>query len=264
MLSQIQFYYRFGGNKNKPTILFLHGFMGSGNDWHDVVKYLSPHYHCLTIDLPGHGKTECKRDISFEETAHALIEFVNQQRINQCFLTGYSMGGRLALFLTMRYPQFFNKVALESASPGLRTEKEKRKRIAHDDKIAEELESGDFHLFLRNWYNQALFRGLAGHKKIDQLLTVRMKNDPKRLARALRFLGTGKQPSLWKELGRNCVPILLLVGEDDIKFRSIARQMHELNSFIQVVAIEKCSHNIHLQQPEQFAHYLHRFFQNRN
>lgn len=260
MSSQIQFYYQFSGNKHKPVILFLHGFMGSGSDWDETIKYLSSRYHCLTVDLPGHGKTEYDGEILFEETADILIESLDQQKIKQCFLAGYSMGGRLALFLTLRYPQYFRKVVLESASPGLRTEKEREERILHEEEIVEKLTSGDFSAFLKEWYSETLFKGLNKHEKFEQLLKARMKNDPKKLTKSLRLLGTGKQPSLWRELKNAQKSILLLVGELDTKFQSIARRMKELNSFIQLEMIENCSHNIHFQQPEQFARHLHQYF----
>lgn len=262
ILFQIQFHYQFHGNSQKPLILFLHGFLGSGNDWTEVIQYLSQDYNCLTLDLPGHGKTRltAKEDNSLERTASTLIELLNRQKINKCLLTGYSMGGRIALFLALRYPQYFSKVVLESASPGLRTEKEQKERIAQDEKIARDLESGDLKLFLKEWYSQTLFKGLTDQKNFSQLLERRDESDPGKLAQSLRFLSTGKQPSLWKEINQNKIPILLITGEDDVKFQSIAYEMANLNEFIQVEIVEKCSHNVHFQRPEEFAHRLHQFF----
>ncbi len=41
----------------RPTVLFLHGFLGTGEDWAPIAQALSAQYHCVTVDLPGHGKT---------------------------------------------------------------------------------------------------------------------------------------------------------------------------------------------------------------
>jgi 2-succinyl-6-hydroxy-2,4-cyclohexadiene-1-carboxylate synthase len=257
-----QFHYQTNGNPKNPPILFLHGFLGSGNDWRDVIRFFSPKYYCLIVDLPGHGKTgvdECG-DHSFEGTAQALIKFISRFKFEKCFLVGYSMGGRLALFLTLRYPQFFSKTILESASPGLRTRREREQRISQDDRISEELETEDFHSFLRGWYSQPIFEGLMASKNFDGLLTSRLRNNPKMLAQSLRFLGTGAQPTLWEELRQNRIPILLLVGENDIKFKSIAREMANSNRSVHTETIEGCSHNIHFQKPEQFARHIIDFF----
>jgi 2-succinyl-6-hydroxy-2,4-cyclohexadiene-1-carboxylate synthase len=47
--------YEFTGNNKGPVILFLHGFLGSRRDWDDVVPNFNDKYHCLLLDLPGHG-----------------------------------------------------------------------------------------------------------------------------------------------------------------------------------------------------------------
>ena len=266
MLSQIQFHYQFQGDSKKPLILFLHGFLGNGNDWNEVIKIISRHYYCLTIDLPGHGKTTLKKnhDFSFEKTALALIEFLNQLEINKCHLIGYSMGGRIALFLALYYPQYFDKVVLESASPGLCTEREQKERIAQDEKIAQTLETGNYEAFLSKWYSQSLFSGLADNENFNQLLQRREESDPKALAQSLRLLGTGKQPSLWQEISRSKIPILLIIGGEDIKFQSIANDMKKLNQFMQIQVIEKCSHNVHSQKPKEFANRIFKFFNSKN
>ena len=51
----------------------------------------------------------------------------------------------------------------------------------------------------------------------------RLRNTPAGLARALRGLGTGALPSLWDRLGELPMPVTLVVGERDEKFRAIAR-----------------------------------------
>lgn len=257
-----QFHYQTCGNPQNPPVLFLHGFLGSGNDWNEVTQFLSSRYYCLTVDLPGHGETVMAESVhySFEKIALALIEFIKQLDFKKCSLVGYSMGGRLTLFLTLRYPQFFSKTVLESASPGLRTQKEREQRILQDAEISTELESGNFKSFLKEWYSQPIFEGLAARKNFDGLITSRLQNNPKILAQLLRFLGTGIQPSLWEELGQNKIPILLLVGENDIKFQSIAQEMTKANRFVQTKTVEGCSHNIHFRRPEQFARYIIEFF----
>ena len=43
------------GDPQDVAVLLLHGFMGSANDWADVMGRLAPVYHGLAVDLPGHG-----------------------------------------------------------------------------------------------------------------------------------------------------------------------------------------------------------------
>ena len=257
-----QLHYRTNGKPGNPPVLFLHGFMGNANDWNEVIQFSSQQYYCLTADLPGHGKSNLDAHIkySFPNTGFAVIKLLKQLDIKKCFLVGYSMGGRLALFLTLRYPQFFLKTVLESASPGLRTPQEQEARKTQDAGIAKELEEGDFETFLKKWYSQQIFQEITESRNFDKLIADRLMNDPKMLAQALRFLGTGAQPSLWEELRKNKIPVLLLVGEHDIKFQTIAHEMTMSNRFFQTKTMVECSHNIHFQKPEQFAEYIKKFF----
>lgn len=43
--------------QQRPAVLFLHGFMGSADDWRPLMQALSATHHCVAVDLPGHGQT---------------------------------------------------------------------------------------------------------------------------------------------------------------------------------------------------------------
>ncbi|MFM6813362.1 MAG: alpha/beta fold hydrolase, partial [Dolichospermum sp.] len=123
----------------------------------------------LVIDLPGHGKTQVLDDeyYTMPSTATAIIQLLDQLKIDQCYLIGYSLGGRLALYLTLYFPNRFIKVILESASPGLATEMARLARIKSDAQIARKLtrmlNKDDFYHFLNNWYQQQVFGNIKNH-----------------------------------------------------------------------------------------------------
>lgn len=94
------------------VVVFLHGFLGSGEDWVPIMKALSATTRCISIDLPGHGKSYIRRhndnetkqelNISFEvmaELLHKLICSITPERV---ILAGYSMGARIALYMALR------------------------------------------------------------------------------------------------------------------------------------------------------------------
>jgi len=262
MNSELSLTRQFVGAEDRPVILFLHGFLGSGAEWEDIVSFLADDYRCLTVDLPGHGKTaglNREPDWGMENTAAAVITLLNELTIEKCFLVGYSMGGRLALYLILRYQQYFSKVVLESASPGLKTAAERQERIARDNLLADKLENGDFEKFLTDWYRQPLFRDLLNHPRFREMFKKRLKNDPTGLAKSLREMGTGCQSSLWDKLPQNKIPLLLVVGEKDAKFRSIADGMASLCSTATVEVIKGCGHNVHFEEPGKFATEVEKF-----
>ncbi|MBD2357414.1 2-succinyl-6-hydroxy-2,4-cyclohexadiene-1-carboxylate synthase [Tolypothrix sp. FACHB-123] len=266
-LANYQFNYSLIKNENKPVILFLHGFMGKIDEFDEAIALLSNEFSYLTIDLPGHGKTqvlgsdEC---YTMPYIAQALINLLDELQINTCFLVGYSMGGRLALYLTLHFPERFSKVVLESACPGLPTEAERLARIQQDyqigRKLIRSLEPDDFAEFLANWYSQPIFGDIKNHPKYELMIESRLQNYPLELDKSLRFMGTGYQPSLWDKLNNIQNPLLLLVGDLDEKFIDINQKMAEVCSFSQLKIIPNSGHNIHFENTSEFVQNLKMFF----
>ncbi|NTW49143.1 MAG: 2-succinyl-6-hydroxy-2,4-cyclohexadiene-1-carboxylate synthase [Chlorobiales bacterium] len=251
------------GKPDKPLILFLHGFLGSAEDWLDVMEPLASDFRCLAIDLPGHGKTivtggdEVYR---MELVAEGIVHFLQTLGINTCYLVGYSMGGRLALYLALHYPEVFQKVLLESASPGLKTEAERTARRAHDEALAREILQTNFSVFLQRWYDLPLFKTLKAHLNFDRVLERRKANSPEGLALSLRQMGTGVQPSLWEKLSGAEVPIRLVVGENDQKFVGIGNEMAGLCKTAELSIIPDAGHTAHIENRNAFIHHLQTFF----
>jgi 2-succinyl-6-hydroxy-2,4-cyclohexadiene-1-carboxylate synthase len=261
-----QFNYSLITHPNQPVMLFLHGFMGNLDEFQPVIKLLNKDFSYLTIDLPGHGKTQVlggDEYYTMANTANGLINLLDQLKINQCFLVGYSMGGRLALYLTLHFPQRFIKVVLESASPGLATETERLARIKSDAQIACKLArtttKADFMTFLINWYSQPIFGDIKNHPEFEIMLASRVQNHPGELSKSLQLMGTGKQPALWHKLADNTTPLLLLTGEQDHKFIDINTEIRQKCQVAKLKIIPDAGHNIHLENTQQFVQNLRQF-----
>ena len=258
-----RFNYLLLGDRQKPIALFLHGFMGSCEDFKEIASLLEENFCCLLIDLPGHGNTEVDRDACYQmsEVARGIIELLTQLAIEQCFLVGYSMGGRLALYLAIHFPRYFAKVVLESASPGLETQAARDIRNEQDLKLVNKLETTDFSLFLHQWYSKPLFTSFKAHPHYDRAIALRLNNDPQQLAKSLRYMGLGRQPCLWQNLETNRIPLLLIVGELDRKFVAIAQRVAYLSISSRLEIVENTGHNVHFEHPVFFAGLLNNFWQ---
>jgi 2-succinyl-6-hydroxy-2,4-cyclohexadiene-1-carboxylate synthase len=255
--------YRISGRSDGVPILFLHGFMGDRHDFSDVIERLSNRFCCLSLDLPGHGQNIGLDNSQYRltETAKSVIDLLDQLCIQQCFLVGYSMGGRLALYLTVHFPDRFLKVVLESASPGLKTEAERQERVRRDRQLAARLETEDFAEFLESWYAQPLWRSTK--LDLQTLRNRRLQNQPLELSKSLRGMGTGVQPSLWQELAQMRVPLFLVVGQWDEKFVGINQEMRSICQMAQLTVMPECGHNVHWEQPQAFGKRLRSFLLDR-
>jgi 2-succinyl-6-hydroxy-2,4-cyclohexadiene-1-carboxylate synthase len=244
------------GDRNLPSLLLLHGFMGSSADFHPALATLSQHFHCICVDLPGHGQTPIAND-NFGSIAEQILGLA----ADTSYLCGYSLGGRLALYLTLHYPNRWQKVILESASFGLPDAQMCQARQQQDSAISGKLcQPGlDFVAFIQNWYQQPVFTGINDHPNFAQLISNRSNNNPLSLARSLTTMGLGQQPYLGELLKDHQTPLLLLVGEQDAKFVKTGQKMAEICQQAKLIVVPNCSHNIHFQQLDNWLQEVLRF-----
>jgi 2-succinyl-6-hydroxy-2,4-cyclohexadiene-1-carboxylate synthase len=249
-------------NRTLPPLLLLHGWMGSSEDYIELIDRLKSQFYCIAIDLPGHGKTEViEEDIGYDfvSTARGIVRLLDSLEIDRCSIAGYSFGGRLALYLALEFPNRFvgvasrneNRVILESTSPGLATASERQARIDRDRQIIERLATTTFADFVRDWYQQSIFIGIDSHPNFPALIHRRIAtNQPSNLAKSLQYAGLGMQPYLGDRLKLSTRSISLIVGALDNKFVNIGRDLQRICPQVNLNIIPNCSHNVHFEQPE--------------
>ncbi len=256
--------YTASGDPHRPAILFLHGFLGSSADWIEIISALAERFYCVAPDLPGHGRSLglTPQLYTIEGAAKMLRGMLDGLEIPRAVLVGYSMGGRLALYLAIRHPERCSGLFLESASPGIDDAAEREARRDADERRASALESGDFVDFLVGWYRQPLFASLARYEGlVEKIIAARRRNDPAELARSLRGMGAGCQPSLWGELGELQAPTLAFAGELDEKYVGISRRMAALNPRVRAAVVPSAGHNVRLEAPEAYLALLQTFLE---
>jgi 2-succinyl-6-hydroxy-2,4-cyclohexadiene-1-carboxylate synthase len=249
-----QWHFTLTGNFNLPPLLLLHGWMGNCEDYAEVIESLRSQYYCIAIDLPGHGQTEVvggDLGYGFVHTAIGITKLLESLNIDQCSIAGYSFGGRLALYLALEFPARFDRVLLESTSPGLATEVDRQTRIIQDWQIIDQLEIDNFADFVQNWYRQSIFIGIENHPNFEDLIQRRIAtNQPSNLIKSIEHAGLGMQPYLGDRLKVHTKPVSLIVGALDRKFVGINQQLNQECMTTILKVVPNCSHNIHFQQPQ--------------
>ncbi|RMH68632.1 MAG: 2-succinyl-6-hydroxy-2,4-cyclohexadiene-1-carboxylate synthase [Gemmatimonadetes bacterium] len=251
-------YYDTTGNPNNPAILFLHGFMGRGTDWRDISTQLADNFYGVMVDLPGHGQTTLDDHHLFtmENSTKLLVNLLDTLGLPAVHLAGYSMGGRLALYVALHHLHRVKTLVLESASPGLKTAAERHQRRAHDAHLAQKLETIDFTQFLTEWYHLPLWDSLREHPRFNEIRAKKLQNQPHLLAKSLREMGTGVQPSLWEKWAAYRGKTVLITGGRDSKFSHIAQEMVTRNPQAVHRLVPTCGHNVHVENPAEFLHIL--------
>jgi 2-succinyl-6-hydroxy-2,4-cyclohexadiene-1-carboxylate synthase len=227
------------------SVVMLHGFSGTRRAWDGVIAALdSERYRPLALDLPGHG---ARADARVPITFAGCVADVLARSPERFTLCGYSLGGRIALHVALAAPERVARLVLVSSSAGIADEAERAARRRADHALAEELERVPFEAFIERWRTQPLFarepprvRELA---REDQ-----RRNRPDALAAALRGIGTGEMQPLWERLGELAMPVAVVVGERDEKFRALGRRMVELLPDAELVVLAG-GHGLPLEDP---------------
>lgn len=254
------------GSAESPPTLWLHGFMGRGDDWLPLLSALPGARRHVIVDLPGHGGSlfDDPAAYTIDRAAAAVIAVLDAADVARCALVGYSMGGRLGLYLAVHYPARFTHLALLSASPGLATEAERTARRQWDERMARKVESAEFSTFLDDWYRAPLWDSLRRHADYAQVVARRAPNSPPHLALSLRGMGTGVQPSLWQDWATLTVPTLLIAGALDTKYVAVTHQMTTANPRAQTLIVPDAGHNVAAEAPAVVAGALAAFLSQEN
>ena len=247
-----------------PVVL-LHGFTGSASTWEGLAAALAEAGRsAIAVDLIGHGLSDAPRAPSryaIERVADDLVALLSQLGHPSARWLGYSMGGRVALVLAARHPRSVDALLLEGATAGLSDPAERAERARADDALAARIERGGVPAFVEEWEGLPLWdsqRSLPPEVR-ERLRQQRLQNDARGLARALRGMSVGRQPSLWEELGSLSMPALLLAGSLDGKFTTIAREMARALPNATMEPIGGAGHAAHLERPGAFAEAVLRF-----
>ncbi|OZG74784.1 alpha/beta hydrolase [Hahella sp. CCB-MM4] len=107
-------YYESNAAPQAETIVLLHGFAANKENWLRFSRYLTPQYHILAPDLPGHGDSTKDMNLSYhiEDQVRYLDELMTTLGVSQFHLVGNSMGGAISSLYAARHPDKITTLSL--------------------------------------------------------------------------------------------------------------------------------------------------------
>ena len=95
------------------AVVLLHGFLENKTMWNAFIPELSKRNRVITIDLLGHGDTECLGYVhSMEDQADMVHAVLRDLKIRKAILIGHSMGGYAALAFAELYAENVKGIVL--------------------------------------------------------------------------------------------------------------------------------------------------------
>lgn len=112
--------------EDKPTLLLIHGFAASKENWLRFAANLTGQYHVIALDLLGHGESTKDLDLHYDidDQVRYLQGFLAAKGIDRMHLVGNSMGGAIVSLYAATYPDRVETVSLVNPA-GIHTHRAK-------------------------------------------------------------------------------------------------------------------------------------------
>jgi pimeloyl-ACP methyl ester carboxylesterase len=106
-------------DKNFQTLFIFHGLYGRGKNWQTFSKKISKenNHIVVTVDLRNHGGNDFEEHLSYILMMNDIISLFNYLSIEKTNLLGHSMGGKLAMVISLLAPKYVNKVIIADVAP---------------------------------------------------------------------------------------------------------------------------------------------------
>jgi esterase len=126
-LGDMGFHYLDWGNKDRPTIVFLHGGALNAHTWDLVCLALRDDYHCVALDQRGHGDSDWSPTDSNGDADYTMVAqladtkgFVDHLGLDKFILVGMSLGAINSLNFAINYPEMLSNLVIIDAGPEMR------------------------------------------------------------------------------------------------------------------------------------------------
>lgn len=105
------------GNPVNPTLIIMHGLLGSSRNWLSLGKELAQYYNVFLLDMRNHGNSPHTEAINYDLMVEDLVYWVGSKNIDNFYLMGHSMGGKVAMVYACKFPQRVKGLIIEDIAP---------------------------------------------------------------------------------------------------------------------------------------------------
>jgi pimeloyl-ACP methyl ester carboxylesterase len=238
------------------AVVLLHGMLGSADNWKEISANLSKSYRVISIDLPGHGSSECFGYAhSMELMAKSVKAVMDGLKLKRYVFVGHSMGGYVALAFAEIFPDNLRGLCLFHTTSYADTPERRSDRDRAINLIRQN----------RRVYTSSTIKNLFAGKNLKYLKeeiafanSIAAKSSKQGMVAAL--LGMRDRPGRDIVLGLVDYPIMTVIGEQDTLVP--ASQLLEQSKLIRhpfVLYLEHDGHMGFLESPRQCLRSMRKF-----
>ncbi|KAF2514706.1 alpha/beta hydrolase [Flavobacterium foetidum] len=238
------------------TIVLLHGFLENKKMWTEYVTLFSEKYRVVTIDLLGHGESECLGYVhEMEENANAVNQVLEHLKIEKAIILGHSMGGYVALAFAELHPEKIQKIVLLNSTSKEDSEEKKLNRTRAIKAVKQNYASF-VSLAVANLFSENNRTRLA--EEIEKTKSEALKTPLQGIVASLEGMKIRKDRE--ELVRRNLFPILLILGKKDpvLNYDETIGQIKDTTA--ELVSFDD-GHMSHIENKEELKSVLSRFFE---
>ena len=225
------------GDPSKPTVILLHGLGGNSGNWLFTIPALAANYHVIAPDQIGFGKSD-RVMLKYRVGTYVdfLDKFMSELKIEKASLVGNSLGGWVAAWTAIKYPNRVEKIILVDAA-GLKPAAVDMAQIySLNYSTREEVRQ----IVKLVFYNQALFGSDAF---IEQSLNVRVTANDGYTINSLIESIKRDEDFLNGRLGEIKKPTLIIWGKQDGLLKvADAEQFKREIAGSELLVFDQCGH----------------------
>lgn len=116
----LKIFFREAGDKQKPTIVLLHGFPTSSHMFRNLIPLLSKDYHVVAPDYPGFGYSDApsvaELDYSFDHLSLIVDQFLEKQGIDKYSLYMMDYGAPIGFRIAVKHPERIQTLVIQNGN----------------------------------------------------------------------------------------------------------------------------------------------------
>jgi pimeloyl-ACP methyl ester carboxylesterase len=235
-------YFEVGAGKN---LLLLHGLFGAMSNWHDVVHHFKDRYRVMIPVLPITNPTLTPP--SLEGLTHYVIDFIQHKEMNRFDLVGNSLGGQLAMMLTLKRPDWVKTLTLTGSS-GL-----------FEEGMGSGFPRRGDYSYVKERVEFTFYAPQTATKElIDE--TFETVNNASKALRIIKVAREAQNMNMRQQIQTIDKPTCLVWGlNDNITPTYVAHEFHRLIHGSELHFVDHCSHAPMMEQPVLFNQILSQF-----
>lgn len=266
--------------KGEKVIVLIHGNFSSCYHYEPLYKLIGEDYRVLAMDLRGYGDSSYNAPIeSLHDFADDVVLFLKEMEVKKAVVTGWSLGGCVAMSLAARYPSLVEKLILIGSGsvkgyPVFKKSETMEPIIGSVYKTKEELaldpvnvvpmllcqQNQDARL-MENIWNMTIYTAASGKRPDEEANKVFINETLKQRNLvdadwALMNYNISDQISFYssgEDIAKNIVcPVLAVNGRQDITVPEImtAENREAIKHLVQIY-YEDCGHSVVNDEPRQ-------------